>query len=214
MRTRTTTTTTTPVPLTIDTCTNADLKTFGKHHLTYINQFFGDETVREIICEVFPTQSEKYKLVVEESGPEFEGSFHHYIEVKSKRKNPKKICSVQNGHQNINVNKNDTLCQSYSLLTFFDIAIDPCPRRRQLDMVDMYRNVLLGNPAFTKALGDITIAKNKKRWEDFTHPMTNHYLPVGKTALIANIRRVLDEWEAYGYLYFIGSGTKPKSGLN
>jgi hypothetical protein len=191
--------------------TNADLVTFGKHHLTYINQFFGDETVREIICEVFP--SEKYKLVVEESGPEFEGSFHHYVETKpkpnpknTKKTKTKKICSVQSGHQDMGINKNDTLCQSYSLLSYFDIPIVADLRQRQLDMIDMYRNVLLGNPAFVKALGDVTISANRTRWEDFTHPYTGHYIPVGKTALLSNIRRVLDEWEAYGYLYFIGNG--------
>ena len=37
-------------------CTNEKLEEFSLEHFTFINQFFGDETVREVIAEVFPNK--------------------------------------------------------------------------------------------------------------------------------------------------------------
>ena len=71
-------------------------------------------TVREIISEVFP--SKKYEFDFEETGAEFENSFHHILKNK---KTDEVVCSVNMGYQNISINKNDTLCQSYSLLNYF-----------------------------------------------------------------------------------------------
>ena len=57
--------------------TNEHLEKFGKYHYTYINQIFGDVTVREIIAEIFPNK--KYSFRVEEAGEGFEQNTDHHI---------------------------------------------------------------------------------------------------------------------------------------
>ena len=65
-------------------CTNPKLRIFSFEHFTYINQIFGDQTIREIIREVFPNK--KYLFGVQQTGEEFENSHHHVlIEKKNKR---------------------------------------------------------------------------------------------------------------------------------
>ena len=103
----------------ISDCTNAKLNKFSFDHLTYINQIFGDQSVRQIIAEVYKTKK-KYAFGVEETGDEFEHSHHHFlIDKRSKQV----VCSADQGYQNIYVNKNDNLCQSYSLLTYFSLSL-------------------------------------------------------------------------------------------
>ena len=76
---------------------------FSNNHYTYINQIFGDLTVRDIITELW-TNKNDWKLVAEKAGNEFENGFHHVLERKN---NGKKIkwCSVEKGYQNMDVNK-------------------------------------------------------------------------------------------------------------
>lgn len=104
----------------VSNCTNAKLKIFSFEHLTYINQFFGDLSVRQIIDEVY--KKKKYAFGVEETGDEFEHSHHHFV---INKRSKQVVCSVNQGDQDLNINKNDTLCQSYSLLTYFGIPINP-----------------------------------------------------------------------------------------
>jgi hypothetical protein len=73
-------------------CTNEKLKIFGRAHYCYINQIFGDQSVRSIIQEVITNPG---KLVVEPSGPEFENSFHHVF--KSGRTKASIVCSANHG---------------------------------------------------------------------------------------------------------------------
>ena len=40
----------------MSSCTDALLESFSKEHFTYINQIFGDQTIRQIISEVFPNK--------------------------------------------------------------------------------------------------------------------------------------------------------------
>ena len=51
-------------------CTETKLMTFSKKHYTYINQFFGDETVREIISELYP--NDKYDFEIHDANEDFE----------------------------------------------------------------------------------------------------------------------------------------------
>ena len=55
-------------------CNNRLLEIFSRAHMTYINQIFGDETIRQIITEIFPHGG---KLVILPSGPAFGNSVHH-----------------------------------------------------------------------------------------------------------------------------------------
>ena len=48
---------------------NTRLEKFAKEHFTFINQFFGDQTVREVIAQVFP--NEKYRFEIEEYEKEY-----------------------------------------------------------------------------------------------------------------------------------------------
>ena len=124
-------------------CNDEDLRIFGLEDFAYINQFFGDESVREIIAETFPNQ---YEFDFEKTGEEFENSNHHFIRHQF---TGDKICSVDNGHQRISIDVNDTLCQSYSLLAYFEIPISEDKVQRQMDMIDLYKRIL-SNKRFIK----------------------------------------------------------------
>lgn len=88
---------------------NQKLEKFLLEHFTFINQFFCDQTVREVIAQVFPNK--QYRFMIEN----FDNNSHHHILYDVRKKT--KVCSVENGDQIIAIDKNDMLCQSYSLLT-------------------------------------------------------------------------------------------------
>lgn len=187
-------------------CTNAKLNTFSFDHLTYINQIFGDQTVRQIIDEVY--KKKKYAFGVEETGDEFEQSYHHFlIDKKSKQV----MCSAAQGYQNIYINKRDNLCQSYSLLTYFGIPINPDQKQRQMDMIALYRRII-SNKQFIKKIDDIIDhPDNKEYWQDSTHEEGRDFILMNKDHILQKINDVLNEWEKYGYWYFIGEGKCPNT---
>ena len=55
-------------------CSAEKLLAFSKRHYTYINQIFGDATVRQIIEEEYPTT---WQFKEAKAGPEFGNSFQH-----------------------------------------------------------------------------------------------------------------------------------------
>ena len=184
-------------------CTERKLINFSKKHYTYINQIFGDISVREIIKEVYPNDKFNFVELKANDIDNFENnSLHHVLEyVKSGRQ----LCSVQQKHQDLTKDLNDTLCQSYSLMNYFGIKISRVRRKKQEDMVRMYKT-LLNNDEFVKKLNDdiLTNKKNKKIWVDYTKP--TQYLDMNVNNLVKNINTVLDNWDDYGYNYFIGDG--------
>jgi hypothetical protein len=300
-------------------CTDDLLTIFSRAHMTYINQIFGDATIREIITEVFPTMG---KLIIEPTGADFEHSVHHVYYynadeepyndwgnnennnnnvqngtpkpqsnnnvVKNVMNNlvtkveaghvggsnlpstPKangapsvpnsgattvsansahtkvtneagntdynvagfalnrrgrrnesetsKICSVTLGYQDLSVDTNDTLCQSYSLMAYLSIEFDMTPSadatveqkfNKQLAMINMYRGIL-NDPAFIKELDIVVKNKdNKELWED-TVDDENPFFIIKKykktKTIVDNIKRVLDIWEKYGWQFFVGDG--------
>lgn len=188
-------------------CTNETLESFSKQHFTYINQVFGDLTVREIIQEIFP--NDEVEFAVEETGIEFENTFHHILKYKKKAGT---VCSVDSKYQNINVNVNDTLCQSYSLMNYFGIKISKSQKKRQMDMIDMYRQKLLSNDKFIEQLDDVIHKGNSKLWIDFTKKGKNGkriYIPMNKAAILEKIHQILADWKGFGYHFFIGDGKCP-----
>ena len=185
-------------------CTQEKLEAFSWRHFTYINQIFGDQTVREIISEVYP--SEEYSFKVEPGEGAFEGTYHHVLSSKKQGT----VCSVNQGHQNLDVDVNDNLCQSYSLLSYFKIRIAKDKKAKQMAMVKMYRTKLLDSRDFVDKLDDVIFPRNKGVWMDNTRTPKDRYpLQMNKANILAEIRKTLDEWEAYGYHYFIGTGTCP-----
>ena len=178
-------------------CTNEKLEEFSLEHFTFINQFFGDETVREVIAEVFP--NEKYKFKIEKVG---QGSFHHVlIDKKDKR-----ICSFEKGHQNMDVDKHETLCQSYSLLTFLGARIKKDKKKKQMDMVSMYET-LLEDKDFKKKLRAAIDIPNSA-WKDYCKKGAPAF-EITERAFFSKVKQVLKKWREYGYWYFIGDGTCP-----
>ena len=183
-------------------CRDIDLHIFSFNHYTYINQIFGDQTVRQIITEVFPNKLLKFD--VEETNENFENSHHHIL---IKNKTNEIICSVNSGFQNLNVNKNDTLCQSYSLLTYFNKNIDESQRQRQMDMIKLYRRIIK-NKKFLLEFKNIIIPENTNIWIDYSISTNTDkkYIEMNKRRIISKIKTILDDWETYGYWYFIGDG--------
>lgn len=180
-------------------CTQNTLTKFSRKHYTYINQIFGDITIRQLISETYPSHLQ-FKIV---NADGFESDIHHVLY------NPKTnetICSVNAGHQLINVDKNDTLCQSYSLLSYFGKPISTDKVIRQKDMITMYRKILK-DERFIKLLDDVIFPANKLKWKLYTEE--KGYIPMNKQKLIKDIQNTLDEWEEYGYHYFIGDGKCP-----
>ena len=210
-------------PYTLDilkgsTCSDTNLKIFGRAHMSYINQIFGDQTVREIIQEVWAKSG---KLIVKESGADFENSHHHMFQP-HKVKTNLIMCSVEDEYQDIDIDKNDTLCQSYSLMNYFGIQFDKTPsknasfeikRERQMQMIKMYRKII-NNQKFLDGLDEIIKNKlNKKIWEDTIDNKNPFYIieTLKKSEpIIRNITNILIVWEAYGWVYFIGNGKCPK----
>jgi len=174
---------------------NIRLEKFSKEHFTFINQFFGDQTVREVIAQVFP--NENYRFEIEE----YETSHHHLLyDIQKKRT----VCSFKSKVQNMNIDINDTLCQSYSLLTFFNLKIDKDKVKRQMDMINMYEAILKSKD-FRKTLED-TIDIPNRAWIDY-RTEGNPQLTLQKSSFYSAIKRTLNHWREYGYWFFIGQGT-------
>jgi len=199
-------------------CTEDVLKLFGKDHYTYINQIFGDLTVREIIKEIYAPRDWNFVAIPQTEG-RFRGSYHHILEKKGKNGEIIQWCSVEEDFQ-VDINENDTLCQSYTLLKYLNKPIDKNMKKRQIEMVKMYRNILKRDD-FKKELSGIveimqkTIKKIKRKnnptlWKDYTYDKPEPYLNKDYDVLYAEIQSVLEKWEKYGYLYFIKDGTCPK----
>jgi len=309
--------------LDIPYCNNDYLIIFSRAHMSYINQIFGDETIRDIIQEVFPMGG---KLVIEAAGANFEHSVHHvyYYDADESITNnnnsnnnstnssnnntnnnsrnssnnntnnnsrnssnnntnnstnssnnntnnstnssnnntnnnsrnssnnntnnnsrnssnnntnnnsrnssnnntnnnntnfvSSKICSVNIGYQDLDVDVNDTLCQSYSLMAYLEVPFDSTPSRdattemkfqKQLAMINMYR-MILENENFLRELdGIIKDKRNKKLWED-TVDEENPFFMIERfkstKRIVKNINTVLDIWENYGWHFFVGDG--------
>ena len=187
-------------------CTQIKLDYFSHQHMTYINQIFGDVTVREIISEVYPNKSLEFRIEKVESGSGFEdGSDHHVLFDTSKNK---KICSVDTLKiQNTDINKYDTLCQSYTLLSYFNRKIYKTHKARQMEMIRMYRD-LLNNPNFVKEIhGLVKNKSNKKLWSDYTQNVDGDvFLKMEMSSILRNIQDTLNRWEEYGHQHFTKDG--------
>jgi hypothetical protein len=187
-----------------------DYNVFSRAHMTYINQIFGDITVRQIIQELYPKVGTY--LRVEKS--DFHND-HHVLEI-----NGQKICSVERKYQDIDIDINDSLCQSYTLMSYLEIHFDTKPSKlatekqkyeKQLCMIKMYKKILK-NKAFSKAFSkEIVYAANNYLWEDtVNHENAFYLIKKLKTGarIMNNIKKVLNAWEEFGWRYFVGATHK------
>jgi hypothetical protein len=197
-------------------CTEENLALFSQEHYTYINQIFGDETIRDVISEMYVDRD--WKFAVEDANEDFEYSNHHVLIKRGKMGELIKWCSVDERHQNILINKNDTLCQSYTLMKYLNKPIVKNMKKRQMDMIRMYRNIVKRDYFKEELHGIIEIMRRKIKktrkknnpslWKDYTNsPVT--YLQKNYDTIYAEINNVLDKWEKYGYWFFIKEGTCP-----
>ena len=187
----------------MSSCTDRKLHNFSLKHYTFINQIFGDVTVREIISDIYPNKTFEFRA--ESADEDFDdGSDHHIIYDKIKKK---KICSVAQGHQNMNKNINDTLCQSYSLMTYFGIKISKLRKNKQIAMCNMYRELLHNKALMDKIDREILQhTANRKLWLDFSVTNKTSYLNMNKAYIIAQTMQVLKRWQDFGYMYFMDEG--------
>lgn len=206
---------------------NEKLRKFGKRLFTYINQIFGDEEVRALITEIYPKPS--YRLGIRP----FTGSQHHVVEI-TERVGKKievidTLCSLKQGHQDVDTDIYDMLCQSYSLLNYFNkepISNDKI--QKQMQMIKMYRKIL-SNKKFLPKFE--VILNQPERFNDYvygnedgnepgtTNPLYlhpeyhNNEITINKKSIkqniLSRIKEVLNEWEEYGYQYYIGQGECP-----
>ena len=58
-------------------CEKINLELFSKQHYTYINQIFGDLTIREIIKETYAPR--EWEFEIEAANADFEYSNHHIL---------------------------------------------------------------------------------------------------------------------------------------
>jgi len=187
-------------------CTQEKLSKFSLDHYTFINQFFGDVIVREIIAEVYNNPKYEFEVVVDLDFGDG-GSDHHILR---KNNGGGEVCSgkYQEKHDN------DTLCQSYSLLTYHGIKIDRDHTQRQLDMIEMYRGMLDNDEFIDILTSEIDIPN--KRWRDYRSNsnggkrFTKRMTPKQFFKLVD---RTLDRWEEYGHHYFTGDGSCPTSSI-
>lgn len=232
--------------------TNEDLDKFGIDHYSFINQIFGDESLRGWIMYLYPNP--KYILEVEKADGNFDrDSEHHYVFNKITEE---KICSVDTLEiQNTKTNKNDTLCQSYSLLYYFGLIDDRIKntfdfnnqddmKNIQMKMIKMYKDIINNEPIIGKLK---KITKINKGYEEYTNikdilkPDKFYYskwfdystenntkedprdyncnienkrcksleitMKNNVDKLLRKINETLDQWEKYGYQYFIRKGT-------
>jgi hypothetical protein len=202
-------------------CSADKLLAFSEKHYTYINQIFGDATVRKIIEEEYPTT---WEFKVAKAGPEFGNSFHHTV--RDREQPDLFICSGEDGVQDLHKNVNDTLCQSYSLMNYFEIPIQLSEEKgklnqiyhetNQMAMIQMYRDLLNGTLEnyegidFKELLTNEILSepRNKKLWRNFSSNRGG-YVNMKPEILFKNIEDLLDEWELFGYWFFIGKGECP-----
>ena len=200
----------------MNNCNKINLELFSQEHYTYINQIFGDKTIREIIKEMYTPRD--WDFVVEDATEEFEYSNHHVLEKKGADGKIVKWCSVDEGFQNILINKNDTLCQSYTLLKYLNKPIATSMKARQMEMIKIYRNIIKRDYFKDELRGMVEIMKRKIKktkkknnpalWKDYTNtPET--YLYKDFNTIYAELHSVLDKWEKYGYKHFIKDGMCP-----
>ena len=198
------------------------LEDFGRKHYTYINSFLGDQTVRDIIVnDVKPNHDTKYELYVEHANNVFDGGSHHVlidcngvIQCSTNEDGDNRVCY---GFQDVDINKYDTLCQSYSLLLYYNILCNHTAKpsdseshyRIQMEMIKLYREII-NNKLFRNKIEDeeiLSYANRKAYWYDIEISSESKKPISGDiNKIILKINETLDEWESYGYMWFTGDG--------
>jgi hypothetical protein len=211
-------------------CTQELLDKYSLEHYTYVNQIFGDATVREIIEKVFRNKKNKDSTFFVEEVPEhglFERGYHHLL-VNKKNNEETVYCSVASRHQVPHKNIHDTLCQTYSIMKYLDKPLDEIfddeslNERQKMykvhyEMIKMYRE-MIENPRFLREFNTIDFVNTfdedgrTRTFRNFTRK-NNPALNLSSEKILSNFKKILDKWETYGYWHFIGTGKCHKGRL-
>tara|TARA_Y100001935_G_C17277838_1_gene495723 strand:+ start:16 stop:933 length:918 start_codon:yes stop_codon:yes gene_type:complete len=196
--------------------TYEDLVEFSNYYQTYINQVFGDETVREEVQKILKPRSQwEIAEAIPADDNAFESgddSMHHILRKKAKK--DVIWCSDAINYQNTDINKNDTLCQSYTLLKLSGKLDNykALPENEenhiaiQKEMIKLYRRII-NDKKFTKFIDKVlgyTEEYSVAPWIDFTEPNNPHLKELKGKEMIEKIKTTLDMWEKYGHLYLVG----------
>ena len=205
------------------------LKAFSMRHYYYINQLLGDLTLRAVIEEEFKSPG-GWALAIEPSGPEFEGSFHHYC-----TRGATKWCSADEGIQVLRVHPHDTLCQSYSMMKYMGNMRDTdaaLTKDLQERMVVMWRGILANRKVQDQLIASVKQIVDLEDWprKDLQALAQEHGVRANEKSskiisdlrkkgvtrreylmqlvtprsngIIKKINTVLDDWAEYGWRWY------------
>tara|TARA_B110000259_G_C14007365_1_gene398386 strand:- start:860 stop:1756 length:897 start_codon:yes stop_codon:yes gene_type:complete len=200
-----------------------DLESFNRFAFAYINGIFGSGYLRNKIVENLKTDKlqpkEDLYTDIMESEAEFDES-DHWI-VRSDADTEIEICSDDQGYQKLDINFNDTLCQSYSLMNIYGLLdkFNPEPSNRinhimiQMEMIAMYREIVR-HKKFTVWLKETFVDIQNRNLPAL---LDENYEPLkwGDSKklqeIIEKILQTLDQWEEFGYIWFTGNPEKELS---
>lgn len=120
-------------------------------HFEFINQIFGDPTVRAIICKLFPRKDGVVFGVLKNVPFGLNNSSPHHVLV-NRSDGTLAWCSIASGIQNPDVFRNDTLCQTYTLMKYLNIPIKGDRTQVQQAAVRMYFALLKHGPFYRKIM--------------------------------------------------------------
>ena len=218
------------------------LEIFSHLFQAYINQIFGDQSVRSVIYSIFGNKEHnknyRFGLVEFNSGdnewekanedhsvPKRKASYyddivdkvkiddsddnHHVLYDIVKEKYIDSINTEGFKYQDQERDSEDSLCQSYSLMKFFNRKMNKDPIKKQKQMIVFYR-ALLKNKYFIQEIKEEIFYKKPLKeevWEDEDENIIPTQKDKDFDKLKEKILYTLDKWEDYGYWYFIKSGT-------
>lgn len=218
------------------------LENFSHLFQAYINQIFGDQSVRSIIYSLYGNQSHnkdfRFGLVEFNTGDdEWEKANEDGFVSKKKAsyyddkvdkvkvndsddnhhvlydiKNEKYIDSINTEgfkYQNQERDSEDSLCQTYSLMKFFNKKMDKDPIKKQKQMIAFYRTLLKDKQFIQEIKKEIFYRKpiDQEVWEDEDEDIVSTQKKKDFDDLKEKILDTLDKWDKYGYWYFIKNGT-------
>ena len=137
---------------------------------------------------------------------------------------------MDKSHQNMKINKNDTLCQSYTLLKYLGKPLDKIFAKKlnrtektllvHDEMIKMYSEII-ANEKFIEEFNKVNFygsvdSSGKKMFRNYskTYEKDSKKYQKGEPValnlhnhqIIEQIKDVLQKWHNYGYFYFIGTG--------
>ena len=218
------------------------LEIFSHLFQAYINQIFGDQSVRSVIYSIFGNKEHnknyRFGLVEFNSGdnewekanedhsvPKRKASYyddivdkvkiddsddnHHVLYDIVKEKYIDSINTEGFKYQDQERDSEDSLCQSYSLMKFFNRRMNKDPIKKQKQMIVFYR-ALLKNKRFIQEIKEEIFYKkpfDQEVWEDEDENIIPTQNNKDFDKLKEKILDTLDKWDKYGYWYFIKNGT-------